>query len=319
MTENMIHPKKVFSRIGFALFVYLITVNVVFIIVNTVCAKFLGSFYSSNYFSLTTSAVVQYGIGLPVFFLMLHKFPNYRYEGQKLRTINFLGCFALLSACSYAGSIIGNAINAFLGSVLDKEITDPVDTILNSPLWLLFLVVVVIGPIAEEIMFRRLIIDKVRPYGEMLAVVFSGMAFAAFHGNFSQFFYAAFIGLTLGYVYLRTMKLKYTAVLHILFNFVFGFIPAVVQKYFPLADEALSRPSVADLPAIAVNSLFGVLVMGTAVLGIVFFFLKKKSIRFFANYYELPKGQRFKVAVLNGGVIAFSIFCLFEFVLYIFA
>lgn len=319
MTENIMHPKKVFSRIGLALFLYLITVNVVYLAFNYVCAAYLEGFYSSRYYTLLSSAVVQYGVGLPVCALILHKLPNYRYKGQKLRAVNFLGCLALLSACSYAGSIAGNAINSFLGFVLNKDMTDPVDElIMNSPIWLLFAVVVVIGPIVEELIFRRFIIDKVRPYGELLAVVFSGMVFGAFHGNISQFFYAALVGFVLGYIYLRTMKLKYTALLHILFNFIFGFIPAVIQKYFPLADEVLMRPSIADLPALLVNSGYGVLVLGSAVLGIVYFFLKKKSVTFYANYYEIPKGQRFKFSVLNGGMIAFGIFCLLEFLLYIF-
>lgn len=319
MTENMMHPKKVFSRIGLALFLYLITVNVVFIVLNYVCSIYLESFYSSRYYTLLSSAVVQYGVGLPVYALVLHKLPNYRYEGTSLRAINFFGCLALLSACSYAGSIVGNAVNGFLGLLLDKDMTDPVDElIMKSPIWLLFIVVVVIGPIVEELIFRRFIIDKVRPYGEILAVVFSGIVFGAFHGNFSQFFYATLIGLVLGYVYLRTMKLKYTALLHILFNFIFGFIPAIMQKYLPISDEALLRPSVSDMPAIFANSGYGLLIMGTAVLGVVYFFLKKKSVVFFSNYYEIPKGHRFNFAVLNGGMIAFSIICLAEFILYLF-
>jgi hypothetical protein len=178
--------------------------------------------------------------------------------------------------------------------------------------------VVIIGPVVEEFIFRRLIIDKIRPYGEMVAVIFSGMAFGAFHGNFSQFFYASAIGMVLAYVYLRTMKLVYPAVLHIAFNFVFGFIPIVIQKYFPLSDEALLRPSVTDLPSILANSAFSLVVITLSILGIIFFFAKRKSITFYSNYYEIPKRSRFKFAVLNGGMITFSIICLVEFILYLF-
>ena len=316
---EMMHPKKVFSRIGFALFSYLLTVNVVFLALEFICFKYFAQFYNSEYYTLLSSTVVQYGIGLPVCFVILKKLPDYRYKPQMLRVSTFFGCIALLSACATAGTLMGEGVNSFLGETLGKEITNPVDELmLKCPLWLIFVVVVIIGPIVEELIFRRFIIDKVRPYGEILAVVFSGAVFGAFHGNFSQFFYAAFVGMVLAYIYLKTMRFIYPALLHIIFNFLFGFLPVVIQKYFAISEEAALNPSVSDLPAVLVNSAYSIFIIGITILGIVFFFLKKKDISFLANYYEIPKGQRFKYAVLNPGVILLGVFCLSEFLLYIF-
>lgn len=318
MSENEIrHPKSVFSKIGFALFLYILIVNILSIVVGIICNKYFLGFANGPYYDWVVSAVIQYGIGFPIVCFILKDLPNHRFAGQKLGFRNMFGCFALISFCSYAGGIISDWVNNFFGAALEKEISEPLDDmLLNSPLWLSFVVVVLMGPIFEELIFRRLIIDKIRPYGEMLAVIFSGMAFGAFHGNFSQFFYAAASGMIFAYVYLRTMKLVYPAVLHISFNFFFGFIPLVIQKYFPLADEveAVSNQTMLSL---AVNSAFVFLALGLAVFGFIYFIRKKNRIMFFRNYYEIPKGSRLKFTVFNGGMLAFGIICLVEFILYL--
>ena len=46
-------------------------------------------------------------------------------------------------------------------------------------------------------MFRKLLIDRIVPFGQRVAVVVSGLAFGLFHGNFYQFFYAFSLGAVL--------------------------------------------------------------------------------------------------------------------------
>ena len=79
-----------------------------------------------------------------------------------------------------------------------------------------------------------LLIDKLGRYGERLAIIVSAVAFGLFHGNLSQLIYATGIGLIFGFVYVKTGRVVYSCLLHILVNF-FGTVPSL------LARESLER------------------------------------------------------------------------------
>ena len=78
---------------------------------------------------------------------------------------------------------------------------------------------VILGPIFEEWMFRKQLIDHTRKYGEKTAILLSGLAFGLFHMNLFQFFYAFLLGVMFGYIYMRTSKLRYSTAMHMIINF----------------------------------------------------------------------------------------------------
>ena len=83
-----------------------------------------------------------------------------------------------------------------------------------------------IAPVCEELLFRRLLLERLRPYGERFALWASALCFGLFHGNFSQFFYACAIGVLFAGVVLKTGRLRQAMLLHALINFVgTGLIP----------------------------------------------------------------------------------------------
>lgn len=75
------------------------------------------------------------------------------------------------------------------------------------------------GQTLEELFFRKALISHMKPYGEKTAVILSALMFGLFHGNFSQVFYAFFLGLLFGYVFVKTEKLRYSLMLHMIINF----------------------------------------------------------------------------------------------------
>jgi membrane protease YdiL (CAAX protease family) len=95
----------------------------------------------------------------------------------------------------------------------------------------LFIMMVIIGPIAEEILCRYLLVGKLRAYGEKTAVIMGGLFFGLFHGNLEQFFYSALVGMLWSYIYLKTGKLKYTIFLHMTMNLLCGFLPMVLTRF----------------------------------------------------------------------------------------
>ena len=71
-----------------------------------------------------------------------------------------------------------------------------------------FIIAVLIAPTAEELLFRKLLTERIVKYGELAAVLASGLFFGLFHGNLNQFSYAFLLGLFLGFIYVKTGKLR---------------------------------------------------------------------------------------------------------------
>ena len=129
---------------------------------------------------------------------------------EKMTFGKFLAFVIIAVFLMISGSAMGNIVSAYLGKITDKEVTNYVEELVTGfPLWQIFIAVVIIAPITEEFLFRKLILTRVTKYGTTFAVLFSGMVFGAFHGNFYQFFYASAIGILLSYIYCVYGKLRY--------------------------------------------------------------------------------------------------------------
>ena len=121
----------------------------------------------------------------------------------------------------YAASGVINQIGAAItktspaGETMQLEVLSQMQT---TKLPVAIMIPVVIGPILEELIFRKLMLDRTRAYGEKTAIIFSAICFGLFHGNLTQFLYAGCVGLFLGYVYCKTGKVLHTMIMHMLLN-----------------------------------------------------------------------------------------------------
>ena len=63
----------------------------------------------------------------------------------------------------------------------------------------MFIVIGVVSPIVEEVVFRGLVAKRIQDYlGTAWAVALSAVIFGAYHGNVMQFVYAGLLGLAFG-------------------------------------------------------------------------------------------------------------------------
>ena len=126
----------------------------------------------------------------------------------------------------------------------------------------MFLYVGLFAPVAEEILFRGLLLRMLRPYGKRFAILATAFLFAMFHGNFVQSPYAFVIGLVLGYVAVE-YSMVWAMVLHMINNM--------------LVSDALMR--VCDLlPPWMGELIFTLLLLGTAIAGVVILICKRREI-----------------------------------------
>lgn len=101
--------------------------------------------------------------------------------------------------------------------------------IFTGSLILQILVICLISPLAEELIFRGLIYHLIKYFsGNKFAAVFiSAVLFGIYHGNIIQGITGFLIGLLLGVLYERFGTLKSVVLFHICFNF-----PSVILQYF---------------------------------------------------------------------------------------
>ena len=211
---------------------------------------------------------------LPLMALLTRRLPARRPEKSALNAGKFLSLVCICYACMILGNLVGIGVNLLLspGSVdlvsnLAAASGATVETVVAF---------VVLAPVFEELVFRKVLVDRVLPYGEWPAILFSGITFGLFHGNLTQFFYAFLLGMILSYVYIRTGNILYTIGIHACINFLGGVLPIL----FPAAS---------------------LLVMLVALTGVVLFFIYRKSIHVAQN--AVPEVGRAMFA--NVGMILF--------------
>ena len=263
--------------------------------------------------------VSQYVIALPALFLVLRSKKPMKVEGESLSAKEFLVAFLISQAFMQIGSIIGETINATISGFLGHEITnDTSDLIMDTPIWLIILFVVFIGPIFEELIFRKLIFDRVARYGTRTAIVTTAIAFGIFHGNLYQLFYSTAIGLVLGFIYAKSRNVIYPIAMHMLINLI-GTVPVVLlsdslDRVFE-AMEGLATdnafditPYYNDLLAVGAYSFItNALVIAGVILVISYIRRRKLSVPEVCDF-RLPREHAFSTVVSNVGSIIFLSF-----------
>lgn len=140
-----------------------------------------------------------------------------------LKLVNFLCvCIFLMISGSLVGNFVTGIISSLTGNSVGSVVYDIVKTM--KPLEV-FIIAVVAGPVFEELVFRKLLVDKLARYGTAFACIASALVFGLYHGNFEQFFYAFFVGTVLSYVYCVYGKIIYSIILHVILNAVGSFVP----------------------------------------------------------------------------------------------
>lgn len=170
-----------------------------------------------------------YLVAVPLGLLMLKKVPSVKLP-QKTMKRKFwflLPCMALFLMYT------GNFVAVLLNMVLTKRNASSAlaELVMDQSVWLRLLFMVILAPLIEEFIFRKVLITRLKKYGEAAAVITSAIAFGLFHGNIAQAIYAALLGILLGYVYVRTGRLRYTVYVHMFVNFMGGIVaPYMMTK-----------------------------------------------------------------------------------------
>lgn len=100
-----------------------------------------------------------------------------------------------------------------------------------------------ISPIAEEIVFRGLVFNRMRRYYPTIAaIVVSGVLFGAYHGNLVQGIYGGCMGILLAYTYERMQSFLIPCLFHAAANLTVYILTYAQTVYRGLQDVIFSIP-----------------------------------------------------------------------------
>lgn len=177
--------------------------------------------------SLDPQIITFISIDLSFFILIVFYFLFYKknpFESIKVPTITML-ISCVLIACIVA--IVYPFLNFeyFIDKLYSQNFSFDLDfnsfdlLKISSEQPYYYLRILLIGPIYEEIFYRKIILDNLKKdYSFIFAILISSALFAIGHLDLSFFSTAFFIGLLLGYLYHKTNNLLIPILLHILIN-----------------------------------------------------------------------------------------------------
>jgi len=294
--------RRFFSKIGFNYFALEIIVLVLNLFIGLFISIINPNLLSNQTMMTFFSAIWTYLLPLPIFIYIMRKTEAKTLEKHKMTVKTFVICISITMFLMWIGNIMGVIITSGIGSLIQHEVANPInDVINNSGLVANLIIITTIAPIFEELIFRKLLIDRTIKYGGTISVLLSGLLFAFFHGNLNQFFYAFLLGGFFAIIYIKTGQIKYTIGLHMIINFIGSVVSLFVSQ--PLMD--LANGSV-----ISPTSTFGVILyilitLGLTVMGLIYSIKYFDKSRFDGSEKEIILKNPVSTILLNPGIICF--------------
>ena len=285
--KTNVNVKSVFSRVGLATAVLGVVVNLVQMIIITIFNVVNPAFESNGWFRYLLIAVSFYLIGFPICCLILKSIP----DGPKREEENLtFGGFIKFFLISYFIMVLLNLFTTgflwIVGNFKEADVVNPLESVLsNSSIWATIIFAGILSPIIEEVLFRGVMLNKLRTYGDKIAIITTALLFGLFHENFSQFFYAVGLGMIFAYVTLKTGTIKYSIGLHIMINMMGSVIGTQV------------------LNSTIATMIFGIVVWVFVIAGLILFIKDFKKTSLLPGEVTIEKGHILSETWLNVGMI----------------
>lgn len=319
-TYHLPQAKKPFSRIGIAFSTILVVSTALQLLWFWLPDVILGEnnpLNASSWWMWLGSIVPMQLIGIPLGVLVMRKLPAQKPEDHKLSAKHFLEFLAMSFCLMYIGNLIGTFLSSGLS---DGQATNAVAEMAMDTNPLKILAMVILAPLLEEFICRKVVIDRTRQYGEKVSVLLSALIFGLLHQNLFQFFYAFGLGLVFGFIYIRTGRLRYTVLLHIIINFMGGvaapwIISQVDMNALMSLDPTASTAEIMALyeqilPGLLLLLGYATLLLGLAITGLVLLIKRCKSLYWADAEEQLPKETAGKTVYLNVGMVLYVLLCM---------
>ena len=296
--------KKEFSGFGLRMLACAFIINGVQFVGQLLLARLKPEWSYDINILLAFTMIPQYAIGFPCAFLIMSDITDKRkIEKHKMKPWQFLLAFMMGYTLVLAGNLIGLGFTFGIGVLKGEPVSNVLqDMLAGTNIWITSIYTVLLAPVFEELLFRKVICDRVVKYGQGAAIILSGLMFGLFHGNFNQFFYAFFIGSYFAFIYVKTGNIKYTIGLHMMVNFIGSVASGLLLQYVDLEHPTLI--------GLLISTVFSLVVYGIAIAGFVLLLVNLSKLKVDIGYPSYYKIERNKAMLINVGMILFYVFFL---------
>ena len=182
-----------------------------------------------------------------------------------------------IGAIAVIGAIVGimgtNILSEFLDlpNFLEAQLEGMFSSVLGV------LVIGVVGPIAEEVVFRASILGYMLRKGvdKWVAIIVSSFIFGIMHFNPAQIPFAMIVGIILGVIYYRTGNILLTSLIHILNNSVACLLDNIYGEDYKITEGCET-----------ISAIIGVAMLALSAFMLYKFWLSTKQVSFAENYDE---------------------------------
>lgn len=287
--------QRLCSVIGWGLSLMLVSA----LLIQAVFAMLLSGLAETEWYRWLLTSVPLYFIAAPCFLLLMNLLPSSGLPAKKdLSFGRFMALLLVALALAYSCNLLTMLIQLLLSFHTGYMPENPLDFTMHQSVWPTLLFAVLLAPIVEEVVFRGVLLRKLRPYGDGICMMVSGTAFALFHGNFSQALYAFALGVFFAYVVLQYGRLRYAIFLHMGVN---------------CCGVLLPRLSLLSVPAF--NQLLGMVVLGVTAAGLTLLFANLHAVKLNPGRTGISPARKMGAAFLNPGMLVFVGVCAILFAL----
>jgi len=243
---------------------------------------------------------LQYAVLIVIAWLFVRNLPSGPVTRAKCPAGFFIAIYLIAQGTTYlisiGSSFLHNYVLRQMAELLShwKDVPGPIEQVDSIGIVHVAEVIatVVFAPVCEELLFRKILLDKLRPFGDAVAILFTGIAFGLTHGNFQQFFFATFIGFLFGYLVIKTGQLLYTIILHFIVNSMSSIVIPNLLKLDGLT------PQLGTL--LTSGIIYAMLVIGT-----VIFLCNLKKIKLSRSSYEFSRPVGVEFILSNPGTLVY--------------
>ncbi len=307
--------RRTYSRCGWILLVFaILSMALAFFLDSALALESDAVKAVFSKYALFVNALVIGGATLGAA-LLLKFIPKSAPKRQKMTAKDFFKLVFIAFGVASIGNLITSFFTNFIYFVSGIELSDRVSAaIVSVEPWQAFVCVVLIAPITEEFLFRKLLIDRLHRHGELLAILTSAVFFGLYHQNVYQLLPTAAAGLVLGYLYCKTGSYLAVTILHAIYNFV-GVFPVIFNPKL-MEFGGLTTEELAALPveiyaeyraAMTGYILFTLIVAAINIFGIILFIINRNKFSTENNAPALLESDKREIIVRTPGIIAAAV------------
>lgn len=313
--EEWKQSQKVFSRLGWCYIAGTVAVYALQYILVYVIQAYRPEWLMSMTTSLLLSGFTVYVCGMPLIVLLTLKMPKTDIPRHKMKWWQFIlaliMCYSLVYISNLLGTLVTTVVGAFKGSSVENNL---IDYVTGGNMFINFILMVVVAPVVEEYVFRKVIVDRTVRYGQGLAIAASGLMFGLFHGNLNQFAYAVVLGMFFAFLYVKTGNLKITIAMHAIINFMGSVISGQLLKmlnYDQLMNlntsdmDLMMEIMMDNLAGWLLFALYAMVLFVVVITGVILLIVFFKRFKLEPGQVQVPKGKGFQMLFLNPGMLTF--------------